>query len=335
MNVKVCLLFFLVVAMTQFAIGQTAPAKSELAKPESAKVYLVGVGDEVTGVVMDEPQFNFVAEIDGDGNLQVPFFDEPIQVLCRSEKDLRADITKLLAKYLKKPQISVRVKRQSRPNVVVTGEVRQQQQVQLVRETRLLELISFAGGETEGAGGMVQVFRTAPPMCADPKEKEEWLAESNNGMDVPSRLYSLSNLRLGSDEANPIVYPGDVVAVMKASPIYITGEVVSPQGIYLKEGGTSLTEAIAKVNGVQRTAKTKDIKIYRLKANSKEREIIAVNYDLIKKGTQKDVMLEPYDIVEVDKSKKSVVQIALELVTGTGRQVLGSVGGGVGTRILY
>ena len=36
----------------------------------------------------------------------------------------------------------------------------------------------------------------------------------------------------------------------RGEPIYITGEVVAPQGIYLKEGGTSLTEAIAKVGGV-------------------------------------------------------------------------------------
>ena len=66
------------------------------------------------------------------------------------------------------------------------------------------------------------------------------------------------------------------------------------------------------VGGVNREAKTKEIKIYRLKENSKDREVIAVNYDLIKKGEQKDVMLEPYDIVEVDKSKKSIGQIIFE-----------------------
>jgi len=284
---------------------------------------------------MDEPQFNFVAEIDGDGKLQVPFFDTPIQVLCRSEKDLRTDITKLLSKYLKNPQISVRVKRQSRPPATISGEVRNQQQIDLRREARLLELISFAGGVTADAGGMIQVFRTTPPMCGEDADENRWKAESDSGLDVPSRLYSLSNLRLGRDEANPIIYPGDVIIVQKAAPVYITGEVVSPQGIYIKEGGTSLTEAIAKVNGVQRTAKTKDIKIYRLKANSKEREIISANYDLIKKGTQKDVMLEPYDIVEVDKSKKSIAQMVLETVTGVGRTALGGFGQALPTRVLY
>jgi protein involved in polysaccharide export with SLBB domain len=77
-------------------------------------------------------------------------------------------------------------------------------------------------------------------------------------------MYSLTNLRQGKDEANPIIYPGDVIVVQKAAPVYVTGEVIAPQGIFLKEGGTSLTEAIAKVNGARREAKTKDIKIYRL-----------------------------------------------------------------------
>ncbi len=331
MNIRVLLICILTLGLLQTAFAQEVSVT-----PAPERGYLVGPGDEITGKVLGEPQFDFVATIDEDGKFQVPFFDQSIQARCRTEKELRTDVSQLLSKYLKNPQISVRVtQRKSRPNVVVTGEVRTQQQVVLIRETRLLELISFAGGETEDAGGMIQVFRTTPPMCADSGQKEEWIAESNNGTDVPSRLYSLSNLRLGREEANPIIYPGDVVVVQKASPIYITGEVMSPQGIYLKEGGTSLTEALAKIGGVRREAKTKEIKIYRLKANSKEREIIAVNYDLIKKGTQKDVMLEPYDIVEVDKSKKSIAQIGLELITGAGRAAISSVSTGVGTRILY
>ena len=331
MNMKSWLLFLLLIGFVPLA----ATAQDVLVKPESGRVYLVGVGDEVTGVIMGEPQFNFTAEIDGDGKLQIPFFDEPIQVLCRSEKDLRTDINKLLSKYLKDPQMSVRVKRQSRPPVVVTGEVRTQQQVDLRRETRLLELISFSGGETEDAGGMVQVFRTTPPICADPNQKDEWLAESNNGTDVPSRLYSLSNLRMGREEANPVIYPGDVIIVQKASPIYITGEVINPQGIYLKEGGMTLREAIAKIGGVRREAKTKDIKIYRLKADSKEREVIAVNYELIIKGKQVDPELKPYDIIEVDKAKKTILQSITEIAIGVGRTAAGSLGQGIPTRILY
>ncbi len=331
MNIKIWLVCVLTLGLLQTAFSQTV---SVTPAPETG--YLVGPGDEITGKVLGEPQFDFIATIDEDGRFQVPFFDQQIQARCRTEKELRDDVTKLLSKYLKTPQISVRVtQRKSRPPATISGEVKNQQQVDLRREARLLELISFAGGVTEEAGGMVQIFRTTPPLCSETNTDADWTADSNNGLDVPSRMYSLSSLRQGREEANPIIYPGDVIVVQKASPVYITGEVVAPQGIFLKEGGTSLTEAIAKVNGVRREAKTKDIKIYRLKANSKEREIIAVNYDQIKKGTQKDVMLEPYDIVEVDKAKKSVTQTILELATGAGRTALGGFGNALPTRVLY
>jgi len=315
---------------------QAAAAQTPAVDPQNQRGYLVGPGDEITGKVLGEPQYDFVATVDEDGKIEVPFFDKPVMAKCRSERELRVDVSALLAKYLRNPQISIRVtERKSRPPATIYGEVRTPGQVVMMRKATLVEMLAFAGGVTEDAGGMIQVFRTQPPLCTSTKEDSDWRSVGGDATDVPSRMYSLSSVRLGKDEANPIIYPGDVIVVQKASPVYITGEVVAPQGIYLKEGGMSLTEAIAKIGGVKREAKTKDIKIYRLKSNSKDREVISANYDLIKKGEQKDLMLEPYDIVEVDKAKKSIAQTVLELVTGAGRAALGSATGGIGTRILY
>ena len=332
MKFKILLFLSLTICLFQISFGQDV-----LVTPEPERAYLVGPGDEITGKVLGEPQFDFVATIDEDGKFQVPFFDKPIYAKCRTEKDLRSEVTKLLSKYLKNPQISVRVtERKSRPPATIYGEVRTPQQVVLTRKARLLELLSFAGGVTEEAGGMIQVFRTQQPLCAEDTENNDWTAEkTDKGLDVPSRMYSLSGLRQGRDEANPVIYPGDVIVVQKSLPIYITGEVVQPTGVRLTEGGLSLTQAIAMVGGVRREAKTKDIKIYRLKANSKDREIISANYDSIKKGTQKDLMLEPYDIVEVDKSKKSIGQLIFETVTGAGRSAIGGFGTVLPQRILY
>lgn len=304
--------------------------------PQIQRGYLVGPGDEITGKVLGEPQYDFVTTVDEDGKIEVPFFDKPVTAKCRSERELRLDITSLLSKYLKNPQVSVRVTdRKSRPPATIYGEVRTPQQIILMRKATLVELLAFSGGVTEEAGGMIQIFRTRPPLCGDLSEESNWKPSGNDPTDVPSRLYSLSSVKLGKEEANPIIYPGDVVVVQKASPVYITGEVVSPQGIYLKEGGLSLTEAIAKIGGVRREAKTRDIKIFRLKSGSKERDVISANYDQIKKGLQKDVMLEPYDIVEVDHNRKSIGQTILELVGGAARTGVASVTQGLGTRVLY
>ena len=330
MKSKILFLLILIFALSGFAFGQDA-----VVPPEDQRGYLVGPGDVVTGKVLGESQFDFVATVDEDGRIEVPFFDKPIPAKCRTERQLRTDVTKLLGKYLRNPQISLRVtERNSRPPATVFGEVRQPQQVVLNRKARLLELISFAGGVTEDAGGMVRVFRPRAPLCEERDEEVAW-AKSDDDLDVPSRHYSINNIKQGREESNPIIYPGDLIVVEKASPVYITGEVLQPQGIRLQDGGLPLTQAIAMVGGVRREAKTKDIKIYRLKQNSKDREIISVNYDSIKKGDQKDVMLEPYDIIEVDKAKKSIAQTILELATGVGRTAIGSFGGALPTRVLY
>ncbi len=328
---KFVLVFALTFGLSQIVFGQTSPVTQD-----QERGYLVGPGDQITIKVLGEPQFDTVTRIDEDGKFQVPFFDERISANCRSEKELRADITQLLSKYLKSPQISVSVsERKSRPPATIYGAIRTPQQIDLRRKATLMELISVSGGVTEEAGGMIQIFRTQPLMCSDLTTETTWKEEAGDGVDVPSRMYSLTSLRLGREEANPEIIPGDIIIILKAAPVYITGEVLAPQGIYLKEDGLSLTEAIAKIGGVKREAKTKDIKIYRLKADSKEREIIAVNYDLIKKGEQKDIMLEPYDIIEVDKSKKSIGQTILEIVTGAGRAGISSVTQGLSTRVLY
>ncbi|MGD9629562.1 MAG: SLBB domain-containing protein [Pyrinomonadaceae bacterium] len=281
------------------------------------KGYLVGPGDEITGKVLGEPQFDFVATLDEDGRIEVPFFEKPIMAKCQTERQLRAEISKLLAKYLRNPQLSLRVtKRNSRPPVSIYGEVRQQQQVDLTRRATLLELISFAGGVTEKSGGMIQVFRTRSPICAELTAENDWKAAGGDSLDVPSRLYSLAALRQGLDEANPQIFPGDIIVVQKSSPVYVTGEVIRPGELDMPAGGLPLTQAIAMASGITREAKTKNVKVYRRKAGSPQPEVIAVNYDQIKKGEQQDIMLQPYDIVEVDKSKKSIGDILLEAVVG-------------------
>jgi protein involved in polysaccharide export with SLBB domain len=205
--------------------------------------------------------------------------------------------------------------------VSIYGEVRQQQQVNLTRRAYLLELISFAGGVTEKSGGMIQVFRTRPPICTAPDTANTWTASTGTGLDVPSRMYSLTSLRQGREESNPEIFAGDIILVQKAAPVYLTGEVIRPGEMNIPEGGLPLTQAVAMASGITREAKSKNVKIYRRKTGSPQPEIIAVNYDQIKKGTQKDVMLEPFDIVEVDKASKKFTEYLMEFVTGVPNRI--------------
>ena len=307
---------------------------------EPSKGYQVGPGDELVGKVVNEDEFGFTTTVNEDGMIEVPFHDKPIPAVCRTERELKAEIITLLSKYLRNPQLQLRVtEKRSRPPATIYGEVRTPQQIVLTRKATLVELLAFSGGVTEEAGGMIQVFRTRPPICSDKTEESNWKSDSELKGVVPSKLYSLANVRLGKEEANPIILPGDVVVVQKAAPVYITGEVLAPQGIFLKEGGTSLYEAIAKIGGPKATAKTKDIRIYRLKAGaspeSRDRTVISANYDEIRKGKQNDIMLEPYDVVEVDKAKESIAMQIMKIAIGAGQQVITATSSGLGYRVIY
>lgn len=285
----------------------------------TGSAYTIGPGDQLSVKVLGEPQFDFETTVDEQGRIEVPFVKDSVVARCRTERDLREEVAKKLSFYLRNPQVNLRVTdRRSRPAVVLSGEVVNPSQITLYRKTTLIELLAFAGGPKEKSGGMVQVYRTRPPMCAE-ASVTDWQAQNDDALTIPSRIYSLSSLKQGGEESNPQIFPGDLIVVAKGAPVYVIGEVLAIKEINMGEKGLSLSEAIAQAGGINREARTKEIKIRRLKANSREREIIAVNYDLIRKGEQKDVMLEPEDIVEVAKAKKSVAQTILELVTGSAR----------------
>ena len=310
--------------------------KASDTKASEARGYLIGPGDVIEGKVLGEDQFNFTARIDENGRFEVPFVNEPIMAKCQTEREIRTAVKTHLSKYLRTPLVSVQVKERRKPiPVTVYGEVRTPSQVELRREATLMELLAAANGVTEDAGGVVRVYRPYLPMCAEADREANWKAESSNGIEVPSRLYSISSIQKGGRDSNPVVYPGDVILVEKASPVYINGEVSRPQGIYIKEGGLSLSRAIAMVGGVRERANVKKVMIFRKKPNSQEKEVISVNLTAIREDGQKAIMLEPYDEIVVGKKKKNIGEIILETLVKTGTGAISGIGYGLPNRVLY
>lgn len=308
------LLLILAVFAVQTVFGQPL-ANGQV----DAKGYLIGPGDEITAKVLGEPQFDFVATVDQDGKIEVPFFESPVDARCRTERELRSEVSKLLSKYLRNPEMSLRVTgRNSRPPVSVYGEVKVPQRFELMRRARLLELVSFAGGLTDKSGGIIQVFRPQPPLCTPPGDNSVWKAE---GLDVPSRLFKIADLSQGDESANPEIFPGDIIFAQKADPVFVVGEVMRPGELSIPGDGLRLMQALAMASGFTREAKKKIITVYRKKPGTSEPDVLAINYEEIKAGRQNDVILRPFDIVEVGKSRKSVGDVFLEFVTGVPNRV--------------
>ncbi len=302
---KFFVLLFLLAITAASGFGQTPV-------PTPGRGYLIGPGDRVSVRTLGEADFSWEGWVDENGKFQVPGTNDGILAKCLSEDELRTEVAKYVSRYLRNPQMSVFVsERKSRPPVTVYGEVRQPGPVQLTRRATLRELLAFAGGETKEASGMIQVTRTQALLCSEESE-EDWKALSDKGVGFPSRLYSLGSLK----NINPEIFPGDIIDVQKASVVYVIGEVMKPGEIFIPEGGLRLMQALAMASGTTREAKKKELKVIRRKVGSAQPEIIEINYNTIKKGEMDDVILQPFDIVEVGKAKESIGDIFLKTLTG-------------------
>lgn len=320
-------------APTQGPSGPAAGVDSQ-----GIRNYLLGPGDLIDVRVFAQPDLNATAEVDSDGNISsLPFLENPIPARCRTEKQLQKDIAAAYGKYIKNPQVSVRImERKSRQPATVFGAVRQPTRIQMQRSVRLNELMAASGGFTERASGTIQILHTEPVMCPGPGEAAD--AAEIDGTKIPLVLVKISELRAGKPEANPVIRPGDYVLVTEAEPVYITGSVVQPQGIFIRDQLT-LSRALAMVGGVRKEAKATDIRIYRQKPGSTEEQTILANLTLIKKRQQPDVLLEPYDIIEVPEagmfSSSRIGQTLFSAATGSIGNIFNSMGSTLPMRVIY
>jgi polysaccharide export outer membrane protein len=259
---------------------------------------LLGPGDVLEIRVFGQHDLNSTAQVDGDGNLSsLPFLD-PIPAKCRTELAVQKEIAVAYSRLIKDPQVSVRVvARNSRQPASVSGAVRQGGKIQMDRRMRLNELIAASGGLTDKAAGTIQILHTQPLLCPGPGEQAEALPIA--GTAVPLQVLKISDLAKGT--ANPFIRPGDLVLVTEAEPVYITGSVVSPGGILLRDQLT-LSRALGMVGGLRREANPSEIKIYRQQAGSAQQKIIKVDFEAVKKNQEPDVFLQPYDVIEVSNS---------------------------------
>jgi polysaccharide export outer membrane protein len=299
--------------------------------------YVLGPNDVVELRVFGEPQFDGSFAVDGDGKLVVPFVEHPINAQCRNIKEVRQDVEAALARFLKNPRIYMTVKdEKSRTPAIVYGAVRSPAPYEMRRPARLLELISKSGGVTEQQSGTIQISHTQPLLCPEPEEMQQVAAQAARGEDslgLPFSIYRVEDLKLGKSEANPYIRPGDVIYVAEASPIYITGSVVQPANLYLKEGMT-LSRAISIVGG-PRNAKESKVRIYRQKPGAMKSETLTIDYKAIKQGKQEDVALMPYDIIEVPEEGKFSPGGIAKLVTGLVTGGVSSFATQAPLRILY
>ena len=277
---------------------QSAQAQDGDEPAASADAYRIGSGDvlEITVTTGSgrSPQLSADnLQVNEKGQIQV--FDGVVSAACLTTGELAAALKTRYLQYKREPlSVVVNVKEYRSQLVAVIGAVKAPGRFELRRPIRLLELLAlYAGGPDERSDGRIEVVHTQNSVCTGPDARAE--------MAMASASYKWEETRLGREESNPFVRPGDVISLADAPQAFIVGNVREPKNIALKEKIT-LTTAIAMAGGTLDSTKSDQIRIERQRPGGASKEVLVVNLDAIKKRQAADVELMPGDIVEVPSS---------------------------------
>ncbi len=315
-------IFFLCLILLQSSIlsqdTNTTPtnntAISEIIKSQISEESLIHFGDLIEIDVIGSFEYDWRGRLTPEGFLTgVQFVDSPVYGLCRSETDIADKITGYYSKFLRDPKIAVKIlDRSNRPVSILSGAVKTPQRFQIKRPIHLNELLIISGGLTDKASGEIQIFRPQQLNCL--AEVGKFLDSQSPKIDNPERFVAaredngsqfinikINDLLTGKEEANPQILSGDIVSVLEAQPIYVIGGVENPKQISSRLQ-ISLTRAISSAGGLSKDADETKITIFRREAN--ETKIIEADLQKIKAQQSEDIILQPFDIIEVARRGK-------------------------------
>ncbi len=269
---------------------------------------LIHLGDLIEIDVVGSFEFDWRGTVSPEGFLSgINFVEEPVYALCRSEESIAADVTKAFSKFLREPQIVVKIlDRSKRSLTIMLGAVKNPQRFQIKRPVYLNELLIISGGLTDKISGEIQIFRPQNLSCAaktkinetrDGQSRERFV---NSSQDNGSEYINIRiiDLLAGKKEANPKILNGDIITVFEAQSVYVIGGVANPKQISFRSQIT-LTRAIDSAGGLAKNADASKITIFRREKG--ETKIIEADLEKIKAKQSEDIILQPFDIIEVSQ----------------------------------
>jgi protein involved in polysaccharide export with SLBB domain len=276
--------------------------------------YRIGYQDTVEVNVIRHPELSQSVQVSPEGEIFLPRINSPIAAVCKTEGELKNEITQLYKKnLLRDPFVTVRVVNQMSQSFGVVGAVHKPGTFYLSRPVRLFELLTLAGGEdVEFAGGKIQLARLGNVTGC--KETNESVNENENPVFIS---YKLKDVREGRQ--NPWMQPGDIISVLKSEEAYVIGNVLKPATVQLDEPKT-LTQALAIAGGIDGTANTEKVVIQRQASENSPKMDLVFDLKDIKNKKIPDPQLQANDIIAVGNDK----------VKSIGKGLVKAISGGVG-----
>ncbi|KVM89829.1 polysaccharide biosynthesis/export family protein [Burkholderia stagnalis] len=236
-----------------------------------------------------------------DGTIFFPFVGR-VRVAGKTVMQVREELATGLARYVKNPQLDVRVLSYRSQKVQVTGEVKQPGPLALSDvPLTLVDSISRSGGST-GEADLQRVRLTRG-----------------------GKLYTLDAngvLDRGDITQNVMLQPGDIVNVPDRSDsrVYIMGEVKTPVAVPMMKGRLSIADALTSGGGILDTdANPRKIYVMRgMRDNPTKPEVFRLDM------TQPDALmlssrfqLQPLDVVYVSTASSVQFNRVLQQVLPT------------------
>ena len=298
---------------------------------ETADDYVISPNDVVEVYVVDAPEFSREYRVSSSGQIAIPLLPQPIEAAGLTLGGVSREIDKQLKKagLITNPHVSLSIKESRLHSIAVTGAVKSPQIYPVFGHTRLLDLLSQAGGLAENAGPTVKITRggiakqlfKANDHPLNPAEA----ASSNPAQSGQTTTIKLRDLLSAGDPSlNIDVYPGDWVTVPVADVVYVVGAVNKSGGFALSSSRENMTvlQAIAYAEDLKSTARSDQARILRPDATAPNgRKEIVVNLKQILAGKSSDIPLQANDILFVpDSSSKKAfrrgMEAAIQTLTG-------------------
>lgn len=255
-------------------------------------------------------------KVDPSGNVTMPMVGS-LRVSGLSVSELETQINTRLKRYLKDPAVSVSVTEVKSLPVSVFGAVNTSGVHQAQGGKRLIELLSMAGGVSKEAGNTLTITRRIesgtlplPGATLDPTQTV-WVAK----IDI-AKLMSAER-----PEDNIQVLANDVLTVQRAEMVYVIGDVNRAGAVPMAAGRMTITEALARSEGLQKTASKKNVRILRQVAGTTQRQEIPIDFRKVLDGKADDQELKPNDIIVIPNSVTRsaalrTIEAAVQIGTG-------------------
>ncbi|MGA7342880.1 MAG: polysaccharide biosynthesis/export family protein [Terracidiphilus sp.] len=260
-----------------------------IAIPEDFSKLKIQPGFLLEADVFDEPDLSGQYRVGPDGNVNLPFAGA-VHVAGDTQAEARQRIQESFktAQILKNPQVTLDILQYAPTLVTVLGEVNNPGRLQMLAPHSLLDVLSFAGGETQVAGGEIEVRH-----------------ETDGKTETATYHYGRNSN--GDTISDVMVHDGDTVIVPRAGIVYVLGAVTRPGGYLMQEDGKlDVMQAISLAWGTMLQAKTSEIRVIRRKPDGTFTEF-STSYRDIASGKVTPLELQAQDIVYVPMSRAKIL----------------------------